>query len=225
MIKTALIFAAGRGERMMPYTKQIPKPLLEVKGKPLLAYHLQALANAGIQRVIINHAYLGYQIRHFIGNGQAFNLVVDYLPEPSGGLETAGTLAFINKSKLVQDKILLCINADILTDYQAKRLIKLDNNVDAHLILIPKQENLPPPNFGYCSQEKRVLPLPQNYIFSGICYYRMAALNELSIGRYSIRDWLNIKAQQHRLSADVHTGLWQDVGHPRILQALNQHQA
>lgn len=224
MIKTALIFAAGRGERMMPYTQHTPKPLLYIQTKPLLAYHLYHLAEVGIQQVIINHAYLGSQIRQYVGNGQAFGLQVEYLPEPPGGLETAGTLSFISKAKHINEDILLSINADIFTNYRANPFLKLDKDIDAHLVLIPKQKHLPPANFGLSLKDNRVLTSPKTFIFSGISYYRMKALEKLSIGRYSIRDWLYFKAQQQRLSGEVFSGSWYDVGHPQIFQQLNRPQ-
>lgn len=221
MIKTALIFAAGRGERMLPYTKNTPKPLLVVANKPLLAHHLNQLATAGIQQVIINHAYLGYQIRQYVGNGQAFGLQVEYLPEPPGGLETAGTLAFIKKANWVTDEILLCVNADIYTSYLPNSNQELADNTDGHLVLIPSQAHLPPGNFGYCENNQRVLPTPKKFIFSGICYYRLKALDDLYLGRYSIRDWLYSKASQSQLTAEIYDGSWFDVGHPDVLKRLN----
>lgn len=223
MIKTALIFAAGRGERMMPYTKNTPKPLLMVGTRPLLVHHLHQLATAGIQNVIINHAYLGYQIRQYVGNGQAFGLKIEYLPEPPGGLETGGTLAFIKKANWVDEQTLLCLNADIYTNYLPNCDLQLDDDTDGHLILIPTQAHLPPANFGYNKEDKRVLLTPKKFIFSGICYYRMKALDNLCVGRYSIRDWLFTKAMQSQLSADIYTQFWFDVGYPDVLKRLNQY--
>jgi len=57
-----MILAAGRGERMRPLTDTTPKPLLNVCGKPLIAHHIEALANAGIRELVINHAWLGEQM-------------------------------------------------------------------------------------------------------------------------------------------------------------------
>ncbi|NDA64847.1 MAG: hypothetical protein EBX50_22900 [Chitinophagia bacterium] len=66
MLNTALILAAGRGERLMPYTKYTPKPMMLIENKPLIEHHLIQLSKAGIQRVLINHAYLGYKIKHYM---------------------------------------------------------------------------------------------------------------------------------------------------------------
>ena len=73
-INTAMILAAGRGERMRPLTDITPKPLLEVKGKALIEYHLERLAVAGIERVVINHAWLGEQLIQRLGDGSQYNL-------------------------------------------------------------------------------------------------------------------------------------------------------
>lgn len=86
----AMILAAGRGERMRPLTDHTPKPLLLVAGKPLIEYHLEALAAAGFRRVVINVAWLGQQIMGRVGDGQRFGLEVLYSQEHPTALETAG---------------------------------------------------------------------------------------------------------------------------------------
>jgi len=88
-----MILAAGRGERMRPLTDHTPKPLLAVGGKPLIAWHLERLATAGLREVVINHAHLGPQIETALGNGARWGLSISYSPEPEGALETAGGIA------------------------------------------------------------------------------------------------------------------------------------
>jgi len=85
----AIILAAGRGERLRPYTDTCPKPLLEIRGKALIEYHLEALAAAGIPRVVINLSWLGEQIEAAIGDGSGYGLEVLYSREPEA-LGTAG---------------------------------------------------------------------------------------------------------------------------------------
>ncbi|MBT4606342.1 MAG: NTP transferase domain-containing protein, partial [Thiotrichales bacterium] len=84
----AMILAAGRGERMRPLTDHTPKPLLQVKGKRLIEYHLQALAAAGITEVVINYGWLGQQIPAALGDGSRYGISIHYSPEPSEALET-----------------------------------------------------------------------------------------------------------------------------------------
>ena len=84
----AMILAAGRGERMRPLTDHIPKPLLEVAGKPLIHHHLAALSQAGFRRVVINHSHLGRMIEDALGDGSRWGLSIEYSPEPAAALET-----------------------------------------------------------------------------------------------------------------------------------------
>ena len=77
----AMILAAGRGERLRPLTDNTPKPLLEVRGKALIIYHLEALARAGFTDVVINLSWLGEQIRARLGDGADFGVNITYSEE------------------------------------------------------------------------------------------------------------------------------------------------
>ena len=110
----AMILAAGRGERMRPLTDRLPKPLLPVGGKPLIAWHLERLAAAGFQDVVINHAWLGHEIERALGDGAAFGLRIRYSPEASA-LETAGGIA--QALPLLGPDPFLVINGDIWCDW------------------------------------------------------------------------------------------------------------
>src|SRR5512137_2843700 len=92
----ALILAAGRGERMRPLTDTTPKPLLEVRGQPLIVWHLQALARAGVREVVVNTAWLEDQFPAALGDGARWGLSIHYSMEGrdhGGALETAGGIA------------------------------------------------------------------------------------------------------------------------------------
>ena len=92
----AMILAAGRGERMRPLTDHTPKPLLAVRGKPLIEWHLEGLARAGIREVVINTAWLEERIVAALGDGARFGLSIRYSLEGrdhGGALETAGGIA------------------------------------------------------------------------------------------------------------------------------------
>ena len=107
------ILAAGRGERMRPLTDHLPKPMLTINNKSLLAWHLEALAKAGIQNAVINHAWLGNKIEEALGNGERFGVSITYSPEQSA-LETAGGIA--KALPLLQpDDYFLVINGDVFT--------------------------------------------------------------------------------------------------------------
>ena len=151
-INTAMILAAGRGERMRPLTDITPKPLLEVKGKALIEYHLERLAVAGIERVVINHAWLGEQLIQRLGDGSQYNLDILYSKEEAA-LETAGGI--IHALPLLcpnhKESHFLVINGDIFTDFSftdmlASNPLKIacqgNTSSLAHLILIPNPRAL-----------------------------------------------------------------------------------
>ena len=83
-MKTAMILAAGRGERLRPLTDSIPKALCTIHGIPLIQYHVEKLSLAKFSRIVINHAYLGGQIKACLGDGQRFGLEIIYVAEPPG---------------------------------------------------------------------------------------------------------------------------------------------
>ena len=92
----AMILAAGRGERMRPLTDTCPKPLLRVRGKPLMQWHLEALAAAGFADTVVNTAWLGEQIESRFGPGLPAGPRLAYSHEGldfGGALETAGGIA------------------------------------------------------------------------------------------------------------------------------------
>lgn len=115
----AMILAAGRGERMRPLTDTCPKPLLEAGGKPLIVWHLERLAAAGIREVVINHAHLGRLIEQRLGNGREWGLTLAYSAEPPGALETAGGIA--RALPLLGDTPFLVVNGDVYCDWDLAR--------------------------------------------------------------------------------------------------------
>jgi MurNAc alpha-1-phosphate uridylyltransferase len=216
---SALIFAAGRGERLQPLTLDTPKPMLYIHDKPILEYHLLKLKKAGFQHVFINHAYLGYKIKHYFGDGSALELKIEYLAEPSGGLETGGTLAALMHLKKIKSEYLLTINADIFTEYCFKQDIELATSINGHLVLIPQSKDYPQASFDL-DDKQSIHCQPQKFVFSGIAYYRTKALQNLPLGRFSIRDWLFEQANNGALTGEVYHGLWQDIGDKERLQRL-----
>ena len=88
----AMIFAAGRGERMRPLTDATPKPLLPVRGRPLIVHHIVNLVRAGITDIVVNHAHLGELIEQTLGDGSRYGARLRYSPEATA-LETAGGVA------------------------------------------------------------------------------------------------------------------------------------
>jgi len=110
----AMIFAAGRGERMRPLTDSVPKPLLKVRGRPLIVWHVLNLVRAGIPDIVINHSWLGHMIEQELGDGSRYGARIVYSHEPQP-LETAGGIA--NALHLLGDEPFLALSADIYAPY------------------------------------------------------------------------------------------------------------
>src|ERR1700730_17840987 len=90
--RVAMILAAGRGERMRPLTDTTPKPLLCIHGKPLIARHVERLAQSGIELIVVNLAWLGSRIRHYLGHASCYGVSIRYREEPLRALESAGVI-------------------------------------------------------------------------------------------------------------------------------------
>lgn len=133
----AFILAAGKGKRLKPITNNIPKPLIKIKGKPLLEWSLIKLRSAGVKEIVINLHYLGDQIVDYFGNGKKLDLKINYSFEKRL-LGTGGAL--IQGKNFLNDSPFLLISGDLWTDYPFKRLLSKDLKNKAHLVLIKKND-------------------------------------------------------------------------------------
>lgn len=207
-MKTALIFAAGRGERLKPLTDTLPKALCRVRGIPLIEYHLQHLAAAGFKSIIINHAHLGDQIRRQLGCGKRWNVEIIYSPEPPGALETGG--AIICAQHLLNDEPFATINADIMTDYDFSQL-SLPEEKLAHLVLVKQPPYYTHGDFGL-TETSLLSNQDRYYTFSGIACYHPSLLNRLKPGRFSITPIIRELAENQHISGEIYQGKWIDIG-------------
>jgi MurNAc alpha-1-phosphate uridylyltransferase len=211
----AMILAAGRGERMRPLTDTCPKPLLEVRGVPLIEYHLDALARVGIRRVVVNLSWLGGQIRDALGDGTRFGLRIDY-SEEAEALETAGGI--VQALDLLDERFIVT-NGDVFTDFDFARL--LDQSAAAHLVMVPNPGFNPQGDYAI---EQGLLSNRgvQRHTFSGIAAYQKSFFAGLAPGRRPLAPLLTAGADQQTISAELHQGLWSDVGTPQRLARLNR---
>lgn len=219
-MKIAMILAAGRGERLKPITEQMPKALCLVNGKPLIEHHVLKLAKAGFERIVINHAYLGGQIRQFLGDGKRYGVELCYSPEPPGALETGGGI--VNALPLLGNKAFVTVNSDIYTNFDFST-IDLASNDDVTLVLV---RNNPLLNhhgdFGLTSQN-RVTNAGTEYTFAGIACYQAALFSNNPIGRYSMAPVIRSWVDQDLVKGTVYDGLWFDIGSKERLDFANKH--
>jgi N-acetyl-alpha-D-muramate 1-phosphate uridylyltransferase len=209
----AMIMAAGRGERMRPLTDSRPKPLLEVRGKPLIVHHLEALASAGFDEIVINLSWLGEQIRGYLGNGSSFDVTIEYSEEPEP-LEVAGGI--VQAIDLLGERFAV-VNGDVFTDFDFARLRDADGQ--AHLVLVDNPGHHPAGDFflegGKISEREG-----PRYTYSGIACFRREFFTGLERGKRSLAPLLRAAAIDGRVTAEHYGGLWSDVGTVERLQAL-----
>jgi MurNAc alpha-1-phosphate uridylyltransferase len=219
----AMILAAGFGERLRPLTETTPKPLLSVGGKPLIQYHIERLAAAGVREIVINTSWLGEQIEAFVGDGCRFGVRVAWSREREP-LETGGGIR--RALPLLGSDPFLVINGDVWTDYPLERLVTREwpEAVDARLILVP---NPPFKRSGdFVLDELDRVGYPdcgggrKTYTFSGISVMRpeIFALYPAASERFPLRDVLQSSVRALSITGEVYDGQWWDVG---TLERLN----
>ncbi|MDX1454901.1 MAG: nucleotidyltransferase family protein [Gammaproteobacteria bacterium] len=215
----AMLLAAGRGERMRPLTDECPKPLLELRGKPLLAWHLEALAAAGIEQCVINVAWLGEQIEAAIGDGSDFGLQVRYSREPEGALETAGGI--VRALPMLGDDFIV-MNGDVWTDYSIANLLSHPmGEALAHLVLVPNPSHHPAGDFGLGSDGRVLLDAATRHTYSGLARFKAGFFAGQLPGRAALAPLLRERAAAGQVSGELHAGEWSDVGTPERLASLN----
>lgn len=228
----AMILAAGRGERMRPLTDHTPKPLLAVAGKPLIVWHLERLAAAGIFDVTINHAWLGQALEQALGNGQRWGLTIRWSPEPAGGLETAGGIA---RARPWQgQEPFLVINGDVWCDWNPAQALAIakqwpgNPGQRAWLLLVNNPQHHPTGDFwletnGRVRADASHAPAPPPRLtFSGIGVYHPALFADVPPDtKTALAPLLRAAMRQHSVNGARHHGQWVDVGTPARLQALN----
>lgn len=216
--EVAMILAAGRGKRMRSLTDHIPKPLLEVGGKPLIHHHLVAIFCAGIRHVVINHSHLGHLIEADLGDGSRWGLSINYSREPVGALETGGGIN--NALPLLGEKPFLVINGDVWTDFNYADIDCPQNSL-AHLVLVENPSHHPTGDFqlnnGRVSDEAGV-----RLTFSGIGIYRRELFARCGGGSFPLGPLLRGAMGSGEVSGEKFSGSWVDVGTPERLKALDK---
>jgi MurNAc alpha-1-phosphate uridylyltransferase len=229
----AMVLAAGRGERMRPLTDTCPKPLLAVHGKPLIQWHLEAQARAGMARAVVNTAWLGEQIEARLGPGLADGPQLAYSHEGrdfGGALETAGGIA---RALPLLSEVFWVVAGDVYMPGFAFERAALDRFAAsaalAHLWLVPNPAHHPRGDFGLAPDGRALHDLPedaQRWTFSTVALYRRQFFDPLPAGnpqglKAPLAPMLRAAMDNGQVTAQVWEGPWTDVGTPERLAALN----
>lgn len=212
----AIILAAGRGERMRPLTETTPKPLLHAGGQCLIEYHVQALARAGVQEIVINHSWLGQQIVDYLGDGARYGVNIVYSAEGEPPLETAGGI--IQALPLLGNAPFILVNGDIWTDYDFSRLPR-DLSGKAHLVLVDNPEHHREGDFALGAHILRNNGARLTY--SGIGVYAPALFAGMPAGVRPLAPILRAAIDRGEISGEWYRGAWWDIGTPARLQQLD----
>ena len=214
----AFILAAGLGTRLKDLTKDLPKPLLKVRGKSLIEWNILKLKRAGFEHIIINTHYLGDLIEDHIGNGEKFNLKISYSREE----EILGTGGALIKAKdLIGRETFLILSGDLWTDYPFSRLINYDSKKKAHLILLKKGK-----------EKEADMNLKNDYIFvdknskeltySGIGLINPKIYEGIKIDKLKLwKDLLLPLVSKQEISGEVYNGLALNINLKKDLEELD----
>lgn len=226
MSMKAMILAAGRGKRLSPLTDTCPKPLLSIGTDTLISRQIKQLKRAGIEEIIINHAWLGNKIETELGDGSDFGVRIYYSAEGNLGLETAGGIA--HALPLLGKEPFLVVNGDLFVEFDFREAFSVSVQLKhqkslAHLWLVPNPPHHPQGDYsitaeGYLTQKKM-----QSYTFSGIGVYQPKLFGSLPFGKpYKLASLFNQHLPQGQLMARIFHGVWMDVGSLDRLQKVRR---
>ena len=226
-LTTAMIFAAGRGERMRPLTDTRPKPLLEVAGKPLIVWQIERLARAGFTKVVINHAWLGEQIEQALGEPHT---VTGAIAEREA-LETAGGIA--QALPLLETDgapcVFAAISGDVFCEFDYARLREPAVRVAAaaqpsmHLVMVPNPPFHPRGDFALDAKGQLSLDGSARYTFGNIGVYDTRMFHALAPGeRRPLTPYYREAIAAGLASGELYEGRWENVGTPDQLRSLER---
>lgn len=228
-IAQAMILAAGRGERMRPLTDTCPKPLLKVKGRPLLEYHLEALGQGGFRDVVVNTAWLGDQVEDCFGH-ECCDVRIAYSHEGKdfgGALETAGGIA--RALPLLGDTFWLVAGDVYMPGFRFTRAafdkFRASGKL-AHLFLVPNPPHNAKGDFGLSPEGLALNQAEERHTYSTLALMRRALFDSLPAGNpkgevVKLAPLLRAAMDRGEVSAELYHGPWTDVGTPERLAQLN----
>lgn len=227
----ALIFAAGKGERMRPLTEHTPKPLLQAGGKSLVAWHLEKLSALGVSDVVLNISWLAQCFEPALGDGSRWGLRLHYSYEGAEPLETGGGMH--KALVLLGEAPFLAVNGDIWTDYEFSRLPREPARL-AHLVMVDNPTQHPRGDFHLDALGTLHSHGDPKLTYSGIGLYRPELLRdwqrvigpvagtELDPPRFKLAPLLQAAMATADVTGEWHAGRWTDVGTPDRLAQLDE---
>ena len=234
-INKAVILAAGRGTRMRELTAELPKPMIEVRGKPVLQYIVEGLRNAGIGDMLLVVGYRADAVRKFFGDGSRYKVTIQYATQTVQD----GTGRVVDLARdFVGNRRFILAYGDILVDpANYEPLVDLPDDVEA-MLTVTRGEDVSKGGAVFVDDEMRVVDLREKpkpgeptspwynaglYAFHSSIFHFITKLKPSPRGEYELTDAIRDLAQSgNKVQALELTGEWADVRDPEILARLNQ---
>jgi len=243
-INQAVILAAGRGTRMRELTAEVPKPMIVVRGKPVLQYIIEGLRDAGIHKVLIVIGYHADAVRNFFGDGSRWSIGIQYATQTVQD----GTGRVVDLARdFVGDSPFILSYGDILVDpANYKRVVDLPEDMEA-IITVTRGEDVSKGGAVFVNERMELVDLREKprpgemerwselferavpfynaglYAFRPSIFEFTAKLKPSPRGEYELTDAIRDLAQsEKKVQALELTGEWADVRDPEILARLNQ---
>ena len=229
------MLAAGRGTRMRELTNDLPKPMIEVRGKPVLQHIVEGLRDAGARRFLIIVGYHAEMVRNFFGNGQRHNVDIDYVTQTVQ--DGTGRVVNLARSFAGDAPFILSYGDILVSPVNYKRVVDLPNDVEA-IITVTHGEDVSKGGAVFVNEQMELVDLREKpkpgeptspwynaglYAFRATIFEFIAKLEPSPRGEYELTDAIRDLAQSgKKVQALELTGEWADVRDPEILAKLNQ---
>jgi MurNAc alpha-1-phosphate uridylyltransferase len=215
-----MILAAGLGSRMRDLTRDVPKPLLKVGNYSLIEHLILSLAVQGLKEIVINVSYLGEKIIESLGDGNRYEVSIQYSRETEP-LEWGGGI--LQALPLLGSEPFLAVSGDLWTDFPFYRLVNrsftLSENHLAHLVLVDDPE---------CHQDYSldsagyVVKNPAEYTYSGIGIFHPELLKNKLPGKISFSQIMSPQISNQKITGEIYQGTWVNVGTPECLERVRK---
>ena len=216
----AIILAAGLGTRMRQVSTSKPKPMMCVRGKPLIFFAVENLKNAGITEIVINVAWKSSEIIDCIGDGKRFGVDIKYSLE---GAYPIGTASGIKKAiHFLGQKPFWVLNSDVICDYQIDRNFKLQEETLGHLVLVQNPPHHRTGDFNISQNRLARSGVFHNYTFSGISVVSPLMFDSVAEHGAPLEPLFFDLAKNKSLTGEVHIGKWLDVGNKERYLLANE---
>ena len=209
----AIILAAGKGKRFGNITKIVPKPLIKLGEFSLIEHNIILLKKYGFEEIIINVSHLSDLIINSLGNGEKYNVNINYSIEYPEPLETGGGIQ--NALRLLGDKPFLVINSDIFTDCNLSK-IKINSSDLASLVMVKNPSHNIQGDFSIL-KNRIILNKRNDTTYSGIGIYKPEFFQNNIVKKYKLIDLLIKHIKNDRVSGFHFKGIWHDVGNEERL--------